>query len=404
MQNMKIGLLKEGKIPYDSRVALTPNQAAKLKEKFPGIDIVCQTSPIRSYKDQEYADNGIDVVEDVSDCDLLLGIKEVSIDELVSNKTYCFFSHTVKEQPYNRNLLQQIIEKEIRLIDYERIEDEYGKRIIAFGRYAGIVGAYNAIYTYGQKFGLFHLKRAKDCYEYNEVKQEYSKVALPPIKIALTGGGRVANGAIEVLDEMTVRRVNPQEILEKDFDEPVYCQLATEDLYQHKENKDFNLNHFFKFPDQYVSTFDRFNSKLDILISGIYWDPRAPVLFTLKDMIQPEFKIKVVADITCDIEGSIPSTKKASSLDEPVYDFNPRKNKVEPPFSSIENVSVMAIDNLPSELPRDSSEDFGQIMLEKIIPAIIAEDEAPMITKATITKDGHLQAPYQYLHNYVYGN
>jgi len=404
MHNMKIGLLKEGKIPYDSRVALTPIQASKLKEKFPGIEIVCQTSPIRSYKDQEYADNGIDVVEDVSDCDLLLGIKEVPIDELVPNKIYCFFSHTVKEQSYNRNLLQKIIEKEIELIDYERIVDEKGQRVIAFGRYAGIVGAYNAIYTYGQKSGLFNLKRAKDCYEYNEVKQEYGKVDLPAIKIALTGSGRVANGAVEVLDDMKIKRVSPQEILEKDFKVPVYTQLTTEDLHQHKKNKDFDLNHFFKNPDQYISTFDRFTSKVEILISGIYWDPRAPVLFTIENMVQPEFKIKVVADITCDIEGSIPSTKRASSLDEPVYDFNPGNNKVEPPFSRGENMSVMAIDNLPSELPRDSSRDFGQIMLEKVIPAILAKDEDPMISNATITKDGHLLSPYQYLHNYVYGN
>ena len=404
MHNIKIGLLKEGKVTPDSRVALTPQQAAQLKANYPQVEVVCQTSPVRAFKDQEYADQGVDVVEDLSDCDLLLGIKEVPMEELIENKTYCFFSHTVKEQPYNRYLLQQIVEKKIRLIDYERLLSARGDRVIAFGRYAGIVGAYNSIYTYGQKSGLFHLKRAKDCYEYDEVMQEFEKVDLPAVKIVLTGTGRVASGAVEVLEGMKIKRVRPQELINKSYDYPVYAQLSVADYHQPKRKKEFDQEHFYKNPGEYTSAFQPFMKCADILISGVYWDPKAPALFTVKDMQQPDFKIKVIGDITCDIEGSIPSTKKASTIDEPVYDFNPKKNSLEPPFSSTGNVSVMAIDNLPSELPRDASHDFGKTLLEAVIPELLSDTNSEMIASATITEHGHLTAPYQYLHNYVFGN
>lgn len=404
MRKIKIGLLKEGKKPIDNRVALTPQQAVDLKSRFPQIEVVCQTSSVRAIKDQEYAEYGIDVVEELSDCDILLGIKEVPIENLIENKTYCFFSHTIKEQPYNRYMLQQIVEKKIRLIDYERLMDKNGQRIIAFGRYAGIVGAYNTIYTYGHKFGLYDLKRAKDCYDYDEVKKEFEKVKLPPVKIALTGTGRVAGGAVEVLEGMKIKKVTADEFLNQDFKYPVYTQLKVEDYHQPKDKKSFDLGHFYENPEQYISTFDQYMTRADILISGVYWDPQAPVLFTVEDMLKPEFKIKVVGDITCDIEGSIPSTKKASTIDEPIYDFDPKNNAVQPPFSRTSQVSVMAIDNLPSELPRDSSRDFGQILLDKVIPALTSGEESEMIYNATITENGHLNAPYQYLHHYVYGN
>lgn len=404
MHNIKIGLLKEGKKPQDSRVALTPYQAAKLKSDHPQVEIVCQTSSIRAFKDQEYADQGIDVVEDLSDCDLLLGIKEVPVEDLIPDKTYCFFSHTVKEQPYNRYLLQSIVEKNIRLIDYERLLNAKGERVIAFGRYAGIVGAYNSIYAYGQKFGLFHLKRAKDCYEYEEVKQEFDKVKLPGIKIVLSGTGRVANGAVEVLEGMNIKRVQPNELLEKEFNHPVFTQLSVADYHLPKGKRQFNINHFYQNPGEYKSAFEPYMKSADLLISGVYWDPRAPVLFTMDDMQRPDFKIKVIGDITCDIEGSIPSTKKASTIEEPFYDFNPKNNNLEPPFSGGNNVSVMAIDNLPSELPRDSSSDFGQTLLYQVIPELLSESESEMISNATITEQGHLTAPYQYLHNYVFGS
>ncbi|MFW5759511.1 MAG: NAD(P)-dependent oxidoreductase [Cyclobacteriaceae bacterium] len=404
MQNIKIGLLKEGKLPIDTRVALTPQQAAQLKNKFPSLEIVCQTSPIRAFKDQEYADQGIDVVEDLSHCDILLGIKEVPVEDLIAGKTYCFFSHTIKEQPYNRYMLQQIVEKKIRLIDYERLLYPGGERVIAFGRYAGIVGAYNTIYTYGQKFGLFDLKRAKDCHEYDELKQEFNKIKLPAIKIVLTGTGRVANGAAEVLEQMKIKKVKAKDFLQEKFDQPVYTQLSMEDYHQHKTKKKFELQHFYNNPGQYISTFEQYWKEADILISGVYWDSRAPLLFTIKDMQRSDFRIKVIGDITCDIDGSIPSTKKPSTIDEPVYDFNPKKNNLEPAYSSSSNISVMAIDNLPSELPRDASRDFGQILLDKVIPALLSGEEDEMIANATITENGGLTAPYQYLHNYVFGH
>ena len=208
---IKIGLIREGKIPVDSRVALTPEQVVDLQIKFSEVEVIVQTSDIRCYSDSEYAEKGITVKENIDECDILLGIKEVPVDQLIAEKTYLFFSHTIKKQPYNRQLLQEILKKNIRLIDYEVIRDKKGRRLVAFGRYAGIVGAYNGILTYGIRYNLFNLKRAKDCFDYNELKNEYKKVKLPPVKIVITGTGRVGQGAVEVLEGMRIKRIWPKD-------------------------------------------------------------------------------------------------------------------------------------------------------------------------------------------------
>lgn len=403
MGKIKIGILKEGKIPVDRRVPLSPLQAKELVAQFENIHLVCQSSPIRCFSDEEYIDAGIPVVEEVDDCEILLGVKEVPLKDLIPRKTYFFFSHTIKKQVYNRKLLQAVLENKIKLIDYECLTDREGNRLIAFGRYAGIVGAYNGILTYGLKYHIFDLRRARDCYDLQDLKTEFSKVKLPPIKIALTGGGRAANGAMEVLDGMQIAKVSPQDFLTKSFGDPVYAQLRSRDYNSPKMTSGDALKSFYEAPETYQSNFAPYAAKADLLIAAAYWDPKAPALFTREDMMKANFSIKVIADITCDIEGSIPSTKRPSTIDDPVYDYNPWMDKLEKPYSGESYISVMAVDNLPCELPRDASNDFGNEMKSKILPFLFLEDKEEVLKRATIADDGQLTPPYRYLQSYIDG-
>ncbi len=399
---MKLALIREGKIPADSRVVLSPGQAAEVQKKFPGVQVVCQSSEIRCFTDEQYREQGIEVVKDISDCEVLLGVKEVPIPELIPGKTYFFFSHTIKKQSYNRELLRNILEKNIRLVDYERLTEPNGERVVAFGRFAGIVGAYNGLYTFGKKYKLYDIRRAKDCYDMEDLKKEYAKIQLPPIKIAVTGAGRVAQGAMEVLDGVGIRKVTPSVYLEQDFQEPVYTQLDVTDYNRKKGGVDFSQQEFFEHPEYFEPGFEPYTQVTDLFIAGAFWDHRAPVLFYREDMMQEGFKIKVIADITCDIEGSIPSTKQPSTIDDPVYDYNPWNDQVAEAYDSDKNVSVMAIDNLPSELPRDASRSFGDSLMKYVFPQLFGEDDGT-IARATITQDGQLTGAYEYLRDYVEG-
>lgn len=404
MTKIKIGIISEGKIPIDRRVAITPTQAKSIKEKYPSVDIVCQTSSIRCFSDEDYAAAGISIVKDVADCDILFGVKEVPMDQLIEGKTYFFFSHTIKKQSYNRELLKTILQKKIRLIDYECLADESGQRVIAFGRYAGIVGAYNGIMTYGLRYNLFKLRRAKDCFDLDDLKKEFTKVKLPPIKIVLTGGGRVAKGAIEVLLGMGIRKVTPAQLLNQSYDFPVFAQLNSRDYHVHKDGADFNRGEFYDHPENYRSDFLKYGQNAEILIAAAFWDPQAPVLFTRKQMMGIDFDIKVIADITCDIEGSIPATKKPSTIDDPIYDYDPTQDKIQPALSEEGNVTIMAVDNLPCELPRNASHDFGNMLLDNVLPFLLTNDRTNEIIKnATIADNGTLTERFDYLQDYVDG-
>ena len=399
---MKIGIIREGKKPIDRRVPITPEQAAAIVEKY-NAEVVCQSSGIRCYSDDEYRHAGIPVVEDISDCDVLFGVKEVPVDQLIAGKTYFFFSHTIKEQPYNRDLLRAILKNKIRLVDYEVITNDTGQRVVAFGRYAGLVGAYNALYTYGERYNLYHLKRAYQCFDLDELLEELKKVKLPPVKIVLTGGGRVSKGSMEILNAIPIKKVTPDKFLHGEFHEPVYTQLNTRDYNTHKDGEAFVRSDFYKHPDRYEGDFLQYAEEADILIAGAFWDPRSPVLFRREDMLEGSFRIRVIADITCDIEGSIPSTKKPSTIEDPVYDYDPTGDQVDPPYSDEGNITVMAVDNLPCELPRNASQDFGREILNHIIPALMNKDGADMIKRATITENGELTDRFSYLKDYVEG-
>ena len=400
---MKIGIIREGKKPVDKRVPLVPEHCKQLAEQYKDISVEVQKSEIRCFVDQDYVDQGAQLVSDVSEADVLMGVKEVPIPELIPEKTYFFFSHTIKKQPYNRELLQEILKKNITLIDYECLTNTTGQRIVAFGRYAGIVGAYNGIYTYGKRFNLFNLRRAHECFDLDDLKNEFKKVKLPPVKIVVTGGGRVGKGAMEVLDGMKIRRVTPEEFLENSYQEPVYTQLHSHDYNKPKNGVPYTDASFHKYPELFKGDFLKYAHQADLLIAGAYWDPAAPVLFERTDILDKEFKIKVIADITCDIEGSIPSTLQPCTIDDPVYDYDPIEGIVDDPFSNSNNITVMAVDNLPCELPRDASKDFGYELVNNVLPHLIGDDDEGVIERATITKDGKLTPRYTYLQDFVEG-
>ncbi len=403
MKSITLGLIHEGKIPADKRVPFTPQQAKEIEQRFPHIKIVCEQSDVRSFTDDEYIALGIDVVDDITPCDILMGIKEVPISDLLPNKTYLFFSHTIKKQLYNRGLLKAILEKKITLVDYEALKDKQGNRLVAFGRYAGIVGAYNALWTYGRRYNTYTLRRAYECFDVNDLKIELRKIKLPPIKIILTGGGRVGRGAMETLDTAGIRKVNAHDFLNRSFDEPVYVQLVSSDYHSRKEGGYFNREEFHQHPDRYESHFLEYACIANVLIAGAYWNPDAPVLFTREQMTDSNFAIRIIADITCDIEGSIPSTKKASTIDDPLYDYNPGTDTIHPPLSDSNYVTVMAVDNLPCELPRSASEEFGRDLIDRILKPLLVADTDDIIKRATVAEDGMLTQQFSYLQDYVAG-
>lgn len=401
MRPIKVGLIREGKTPPDKRVALTPQQAEEVEQRFPNVKVYCQQSEFRCFRDYEYQSLGIEILNDMRDCDILMGIKEVPTTDLIENKTYLFFSHTIKKQPYNRKLLQDVIRKKIRLIDYEALKDKQDNRLVAFGRYAGIVGAYNGLWTYSKRFGGQLLRRAYECFDVNELKLELRKLKLPTIKIILTGAGRVGKGAMETLDTAGIRKVNVSDFVSRKYEEPVYVQLSSADYHTRKEGGHFNREEFHKYPERYVSSFTDFANVADILMAGAYWNPNAPVLFTREQMQAPGFRLKVIADITCDIEGSIPSTKRASTIPNPIYDYDPVTDLVYPPLSNDQYVTVMAIDNLPCELPRSASEEFGRDLIDKILKPLFDDDPEGIIERGTIADQGVFLENFLYLQDFV---
>jgi len=399
---MKIGIIKEGKIPSDERVPMSPEQCAEVKATFPNVELVVQKSNVRRFKDEEYANAGITLVDNVDDCDVLMGVKEVPIKELIPNKTYFYFSHTIKKQSYNRALLLEMINKNISMVDYETITDVEGRRLIGFGRYAGVVGCYNSFFAYGKREKSFDLKRAYLCDDRKEMEAELKKVKLPTnYKIVMTGGGRVAGGIVEILEVIGIKKVTPDEFLNQSFNEPVYTQLNVHDYNKRKDGKEFDSSDFFNHPTEFEGNFFRFATIADMYISGHFWDEEAPFIFSREDAKSPKFNIKVVGDISCDIDGPVACTLRPSTIKEPLYGYDPQQEK-EVMFDSADAITVMAVDNLPCELPKDASADFGREFIDNVLPHLL-NDELGIIKNATICKNGDLTETYEYLRDYVEG-
>jgi len=399
---MKIGILKEGRTPVDRRAPLSPTQCRQLIESFPKARFVVQPSAARCFADEEYDLKSILLDNSLNDCDLLLGIKEVQVNDLIPGKTYMFFSHTFKKQEHNKKLLKAVLEKNIRLIDYELLKDENKVRIIGFGRWAGIVGAYNGIRGYSIRYKLNEPKPAHTFDSYSEMLCQAAKIKLQPIKILVTGNGRVAHGAVELLDILKIKKISGKEFLsDKKYEVPVYSQIDVDEYVKRKKGSAFDMKHFMANPQEYENNFIRFLPVTDMLISAAYWDPKAPVLFTAEDMRKLEFRIRVIADITCDIKGSIPSTLRAAIIEDPFYGYNPYTEKEELAFTSPKNITVMAVDNLPCELPRDAAEDFGKTLVEKVLPEFLTGDKKSILARATITENGKLTEGFKYLEEWV---
>jgi saccharopine dehydrogenase (NAD+, L-lysine forming) len=395
---MKIGLIKEGKIPADNRVALIPSQCRWLHKQKPGWQIIAQTSPHRCYTDAEYQRAGVQIAETLQDCDVLLGIKEVPMDLLIPGKTYLFFSHTKKLQPHNRALFRAIIEREITLIDYECLEHTDGQRIIGFGFFAGIVGAHNGMMAYGNRTGQYHLGRVHQSKDYRELIHTYFGLKLPNVKIAVTGSGRVAHGVVEVMNLMGVTEVEPDEYLERQFEYPVYVQLKGADLYTHKENKNYKRDHFHNHPQEYRSRFLPYTHCTDVLMNGVYWDEDVPRLFE-DQQVQQGFAIQTIADITDDIFGSIPINLGDQTIEHPVYGVDKKTLKKTEPYLA-DSVDIMAVGNLPNELPRDASRYFGEQLIKYVLDDL-QNPNADMIQRATIVQNGKLTDRYSYMQEYA---
>ena len=399
---MKFGIIKERKDPPDRRVVFSPLELLEVIKLFPNAEIKVETSDVRVFPDTEYAEKGFEVSDDVSDCDVLIGVKEVPIDALIPNKKYFFFSHTIKKQTYNRKLLKACIDKNIELYDHETIVNENNTRLIGFGRYAGIVGAYNGFRAFGLKYEIFNLPKAEKLPNQEALIAQLKKPFLPPIKIVLSGKGKVAMGAKEMLDGMKIKEVSVEDYLSTTYTYPVYTMIDVKDYNIHKDGSAFDKKDFYTNPQNYNSNFERFTEVSDIFIAGHFYGNGAPVILSIEMLASPKCKIKVVADISCDIDGPIACTLKASTIADPNYGYLPSEHKEVDMFHP-SAIVVMAVDNLPCELPKDASEGFGEMFLEHVIPAFFNNDVNGVLERAKITENGRLTPRFAYLQDYLDG-
>jgi saccharopine dehydrogenase (NAD+, L-lysine forming) len=399
---IKIGLIREGKVPADNRVALTPAQCKWIHKNSAAVKVFAQHSPNRCFSDREYQLAGVEILEDMSGCDILLGIKEVPIAALIPGKTYLFFSHTKKKQPHNQKLLRAVINNQITLIDYECLEHEDGQRIIGFGFFAGVVGAHNGIMAYGNRTGLYKLERVYKQRSFRELIHTYFGLKIPNVKIAVTGSGRVAHGVLEVMNLVGIHEVEPDDYLVRRFSYPVYTHLKGSDLYAHHETGAYSRQDFHTHPENYRCKFLPYAAQTDILMNGVYWDKTVPRLFEKSDVAADNFIIQTIADITDDENGSVPINLGDQTIEDPVYGVDKTSLQKTAPYIP-HSIDVMAVGNLPNELPRDASRYFGEQLIKYVLEDLVGNGSA-IITRATMVKQGRLTEDYAYLRDYADGN
>ena len=397
---MKFAVIQERKLPPDRRVVLDPKSCQKLLSTFPTAELLIETSPIRAFSDTDYKLAGLEVLADVTSAEVLIGVKEVPIEALIPNKSYFFFSHTIKKQPYNRKLLQAILDKNITLYDHETLVNESKHRLIGFGYYAGVVGTYNGLRALGLKLNSFELPKATDLNDRAALNTQLDQLTIPNVKIVLTGTGRVGQGAKEILDHLNIKYVSVDQFLNNSFNEAVYVQLDVLDYCERQDGNTSEKKDFFKHPEAYQSTFDRFTAVADFFIAGHFYSEEAPAFFTREQAKSPSFNLKVVADISCDINGPVACTIRPSTIDQPIYGYD-AETETEVDFRNSSAIAVMAVDNLPCELPKDASEGFGHTFVEKIIPAFFDNDSKGVLKRAKITENGRLTHTFSYLQSFL---
>lgn len=407
MKKLKLGILRETKDPPDRRVPLTPDQCRSLLDQYSQLEIRIQPSDYRCFTDDEYAARGIPLFEDLGDCEVLIGVKEVKTESLLGGKTYLFFSHTAKKQAYNRALLQEVVQKGIRLVDYEYLTDREGIRVVAFGRWAGVVGAYNGLKAFGLRRreltgAGYKLKPANQCFDLQELLRELEKVDLGSSRILVTGGGRVAGGAVEILKAAGVKELTPEEYLTEEFTHSVFTRLDPWHYARRSDRKAFDFTHFVASPGMYENHILPYARRTDLFMACHFWDPNSPVMLTRSDLASEEIPISLIADISCDINGPIASTIRASTIEEPVYGYDPASGRETGAFAG-GGITVMAVDNLPGELPRDASTDFGEALSSHVLPELLGIRDTGMLQRASITRDGVLSPEYAYLADFLAG-
>lgn len=400
--SVKFAIIKERKNPPDRRVVFSPSKLVEAKGQFPHANFKVESSDIRVFSNEQYASQGFEVTNDVADCDVMIGVKEVPIENLIPNKKYFYFSHTIKKQPYNRELLKAMLDKNIEMYDHETIVNNEGFRLIGFGRYAGIVGAYNGFRAWGLKCDTFNLPKAGPLPDQAALIKELNNITLPNIKILLTGSGKVSNGSQEMLDAMNIKRVPVEDYLINTFNEPVYCKIDVLDYNKRKDGNVIDVFDFFNNPQDYDANFMRFAKVTDYYIAGHFYGDGAPYLYTREDVKSENFNIKVVADVSCDVDGPVATTLRASTIADPIYGYDP-ETESEIDFKDDRAIVVMAVDNLPCELPKDASEGFGDQFLEHVIPAFFNNDADSILERAKITENGKLTERFAYLQDYVDG-
>ena len=397
------GIIKERKHPTTHRVVFTPQGLKEAVEQFPKALFIVECSDVRTFKDEAYHELGFQVQNDMSSCDVLIGVKEVPIEALIPDKKYFFFSHTIKKQAYNRDLLRAILEKNIEFYDHETIVDKSGRRLIGFGRYAGIVGAYSGLRTWGLKHNLYSLPSLSSLDYQKDLEKNLKGVPFGNVKIILTGKGRVGNGVKEILDRIPIRQVSVDDFLNKNFKEPIYVQLDALDYNKRKDGKSASKKDFYQNPQDYRGDFMKFATVGNLFIAGHFYEEGSPKLFTKEMARSADFSISVVADISCDIAGPIACTIRPSTIENPIYGYDIETGE-ETNFKNQNTIAVMAVDNLPCALPKDASQGFGSMFLNDVIPAFFNDDQDGILERARVTKNGKLTQRFNYLQSFVDGN
>jgi len=402
-QLTNIGIVRESRND-ENRTPLVPEHIKKYKESNPNINFIIQPSNNRCFSDEEYELSGAKINDNLNECSIIFGVKEIDPNILINNRTYLFFSHTFKINRQQKNieknkkdLLLSILNKKITLIDYENIRGKNGTRCLGFGRFAGIVGCYNTLNLLLRVIGKQSLASAYKIDDYERLVLNLKNLYFPKTKILVTGDGRVAKGVIELLNQTNIKAVSKKDFLEKKFDQPIFCNLETKDYVTNNSSTNFNLEHFINNPQDYSSSALQYLKETNILISAHYWDPSSPKIFENEDLKDLQ-NLKIVGDITCDINGSVPTTIRSTTIEKPNYWIE--RNSLKEIDENNDGIAVMAVDNLPSELPRDSSTEFSEGIINEVLPFLLKEDDG-RILNGTITTDGSFLEKYNYLNNYI---